>query len=98
QPSIGLADLLALQDGHGPSLVCLGGLSHPAGQHERAACERRRRNHLLHPVLDLDDDVRLPEGGVRCARRELHAVWSTNEIEPVVPRQMTDSVAFATAL
>src|SRR5205823_3468518 len=27
QPSIGLADLLALQDGHGPSVVCLGGLS-----------------------------------------------------------------------
>src|ERR1051326_2561466 len=25
-------------------------------------------------------------------------VWSTNEMDPVVPRQMTDSVALATAL
>src|SRR5215467_6136431 len=72
QSSIGLADLLALEDGHGSSWAA-GGLSHPARQHERAAGERRRGYDLLHAVLDLDDDVRLAERRVGGAGGELHA-------------------------
>ncbi len=98
QPSVGLADLLALKDRH---------LSLFDGCWDYLIQAGSTNVPLVNGVGDTTfwtpswiwtmmcgwpiDASAVPAGN--CL-----PVWSSNEMEPVVPRQMTDSVAFATAL